>query len=221
VPIADLAAGLYATIGVLAALHRARETGRGEKVEVALSEACASLFTNQAMNYLIGGIEPRALGNTHPSVAPYQVIQARDRALALAASSDVQFRRLCAIVGLTDLPDDDRFADNASRVAHRDELEGLLEARLAQRPAADWVRDLNQGGVPAAVINSVGEMFEDPDTKGFLTEEVETGAGAVRLVRTPIRLAGEPLPLSSPPPRLGEHSEEIRAAMTTVNGAPR
>jgi crotonobetainyl-CoA:carnitine CoA-transferase CaiB-like acyl-CoA transferase len=221
VPIADLAAGLYAAIGVLAALHRARETGEGERIEVALAEACGSLFTNQAMNYLIGGIEPRALGNTHPSVAPYQVIKARDRALAVAATSDVQFERLCKIAGLDHLPGDRRFADNAARVANRDEMEGLLEAGLSERPAADWVRELNEGGVPAAVINTVGEMFEDPDTKAGLTEEAETADGPVRLVRTPIRIGGRPLPLSSPPPRLGEHSAPIRAAMTTTDGARR
>src|SRR3954466_5038507 len=155
VPIADLSAGLYSVIGVLAALRRAEQTGVGDRVEVALAEACGSLFTNQAMNYLIGGSEPRALGNTHPNVAPYQVIRAGDRDLAIAATSDVQFARLAKVVGLPELVGDPRFATNADRVANRDALERTLETRLSTRPATEWVRALNEAGVAAAVINTV------------------------------------------------------------------
>lgn len=212
VPIADLSAGLYTVIGVLAALRSAQQTGRGDRVEVALAEACASLFTNQAMNYLIGGKEPRALGNTHPNVAPYQVIQAQDKALAVAATSEVQFARLCAVTGLDHLVDDARFATNAARVEHRDELERTIEERLQRRPAAEWVVALNEAGVAAAEINRVGEMLEDPDIRTGLIGEVETADGPVRQLRTPIRLGGDPLALSSAPPRLGEHNEQIRAA---------
>jgi crotonobetainyl-CoA:carnitine CoA-transferase CaiB-like acyl-CoA transferase len=210
VPIADLSAGLYAVIGVLAALRKAQATGEGERVEVSLAEACGSLLVNQAMNHLIGGLEPRALGNTHPSIAPYQVVQAQDRGIALAASSEVQFQRLCAVVGLPELAQDARFADNASRVAHRGELERMLEARLAQRPAADWVLELNEAGVAAAPINSVGEMLSDPDTLAGLVAELPDGT---RQLRTPIRLGGAPLPLSGAPPAMGAHDDTIRAAV--------
>lgn len=134
VPIADLSAGMLCTIGVLAALREATETGKGRRVEVSLAEACTSLLANQAMNYLIGGIEPRALGNNHPSVAPYQVFRAGDQDLAVAATSDVQFARLCQMVGLSKLADDPRFATNGDRVANRAELEGVLTARLETRP---------------------------------------------------------------------------------------
>ena len=210
VPIADLSAGLYCAIGVLAALREAELTGRGRRVEVSLAEACASLLVNQAMNHLIGGVEPRALGNTHPNVAPYQVIRAGDRDLALAASSEVQFARLCKVVGLPELVEDERFATNRDRVAHRDELERMLEARLTTRPADEWVRALNEAGVAAAVINSVGDMLSDPDTVAGLVAELPDGT---RQLRTPVRLDGQPLALSSAPPRLGEHDDDIRAAM--------
>jgi crotonobetainyl-CoA:carnitine CoA-transferase CaiB-like acyl-CoA transferase len=221
VPIADLSAGLYAAIGVLAALRSAQLSGRGERVEVSLSEACASLLTNQAMNYLIGGIEPRALGNTHPNVAPYQVIQAQDKALAVAATSEVQFARLCAVIGLDELARDERFATNAARVEHRDELERTVEERLRQRPAAEWVIALNEAGVAAAEINQVGEMMEDPDTRAGLIGELQTADGPVRQIRTPIRLGGDPLPLSSAPPRFGEHTDAIRAATNAAIGEVR
>jgi crotonobetainyl-CoA:carnitine CoA-transferase CaiB-like acyl-CoA transferase len=218
VPIADLSAGLFATIGVLAAVRKAEETGEGGRVEVSLAEACASLFTNQAMNYLIGGKEPTALGNTHPNVAPYQVIQAGERQLALAASSEAQFERLARVVGMPELASDPRFATNQDRVANRAELETILEDPLTQRPASEWVRALNEAGVAAAVINSVSDMFTDPDTVSGLIAELPDGT---RQIRTPIRLGGDPLPLSSPPPALGEHNTAIRESVHSAQGSIR
>jgi crotonobetainyl-CoA:carnitine CoA-transferase CaiB-like acyl-CoA transferase len=209
VPIADLSAGMYATIGVLAALRKAEATGRGERIEVSLAEACGSLLLNQAMNHLIGGLEPRAMGNTHPNLAPYQVIQAKDKGIALAASSEAQFERLCRVLGLEALIDDERFATNRARVTHRMELERLLEQRLMQRTAAEWVPELNEAGVSAAPINTVSEMLGDPDTEAGLVAPLPDG---MRQLRTPIRLGGSPLALSSPPPALDEHGDEVRAA---------
>jgi len=216
VPVADLSAALYATIGVLAALREAQATGVGGRVEVALAEACASLLVNHGMNNLVGGMEPQAGGNTHPSVAPYQVVQAQDKGMAIAATSDVQFARLCAVVQRPDLLSDPRFATNADRVGHRGELESLLEASLATRPAAEWVRALNEAGVAAALVNTVGEMLADPDTRAGLIAELPDGTPQLR---TPIRLGGVPLPLSGPPPAMGEHDDEIRAAAAVAHEA--
>lgn len=207
VPVADLSAGLYAVIGVLAALREAAVTGRGQRVEVSLVEACASLLTNQAMNHMIGGLEPRASGNTHPNVAPYQIIDAQDRAVALAATSDAQFSSLCRVLGLHQLIEDARFSSNERRVTNREELERILAGRMHSRPARDWVRELNEAGVAAATINTVGEMLADPDTRDGLVAMLPDGN---RQLRTPIRLGGDPLPLASPPPDLGEHGAEIR-----------
>jgi crotonobetainyl-CoA:carnitine CoA-transferase CaiB-like acyl-CoA transferase len=217
VPIADLSAGLFATIGILAELRRVERTGVGGRVEVALAEACASLFTNQGMNYLIGGVEPRAMGNTHPNVAPYQVVRAGDKDLAIAASSEVQFQRLCKVIGKPEWVQDERFAGNAARVANRDELEQMLEAVLTTRSAAEWAVAFNEAGVAAAVINSVGEMFSDPDTEAGLIATLDEPDGPGRQIRTPIRLGRVPLPLSGRTPRLGEHSDEIREAATAAD----
>jgi crotonobetainyl-CoA:carnitine CoA-transferase CaiB-like acyl-CoA transferase len=219
VPIADLSAGLFATIGILAELRRVERTGVGGRVEVALAEACGSLLTNQAMNYLIGGVEPCALGNTHPNVAPYQVVRASDKDLAIAASSEVQFRRLCTVVDRPEWVEDKRFVTNAARVANRSELERMLEAVLAGRSAGEWATAFNQAGVAAAVIKSVGEMFSDPDTEAGLLATLDEPGGPVRQIRTPIRLGGRPLAISGRPPRLGEHTEEIRAAAGVAEGS--
>ena len=146
VPIADLSTGLYCTIGLLVAHREAQRTGRGATVEVSLAESCASLLSNQAMNYLIGEVEPRALGNTHPSIAPYQVVRAGDGSLAVAATSERQFGRLCAVLGLDELTDDPRFATNKDRVANRVTLENLLEAGLAHSPRSRLGASTQRGG---------------------------------------------------------------------------
>jgi crotonobetainyl-CoA:carnitine CoA-transferase CaiB-like acyl-CoA transferase len=215
VPVADLSAGLYATIGMLAALRRAAETGEGAHIEVALADACASLLTNQAMNVLIGGLEPEPKGNTHPSIAPYQTLHAADRLIAIAAASEVQFERMCRVIGREDLLADERFARNADRVAHRAELERLLEEAFTQRAAADWVRELNEAGVAAAVVNTPGEMLSDPDTRERLVTELRDGDAVVPQLRTPIRIDGRPLEPGAPPPALGAHDAAIRDAIET------
>ncbi len=177
-PIADLSAGLFVTVGVLAALRRAEQTGVGGRVEVSLAEACGALLSNQALNHLIGGTTPQAMGNAHPNVAPYQVVQAADRGIAIAAASELQFGRLCVVLGAPDLAQDPRFATNALRVEHREALVTELERYLAGRPAADWVVALNKAGVAAAPINTVPEMFGDPDTRAGLVATVPTTTGA-------------------------------------------
>ena len=216
VPVADLAAGLYLTIGVLAALRRAEQTGQGERVEVALAEACGSLLANQALNHLIGGGEPVPLGNVHPNLAPYEVLRAQDKALAVAATSERQFARLCGVCGVPELSEDPRFATNPARVAARAELVAILEQRLAQRPASDWVDELNAAGVAAAPINTVSEMLADPDTRAGLVAALPDGTPQLR---TPIRLGGRPLALSGAPPALGQDDAAVRVALAAGGDA--
>jgi len=213
-PIADLSAGLFAAVGVLAALRRAEQTGVGGRVEVSLAEACGALLSNQALNHLIGGTTPRAMGNAHPNVAPYQVVHARDKGIAIAASSELQFRRLCEVLDAPGLATDTRFASNALRVEHREELVAELEARLQAADAAHWVVVLNEAGVAAAPINTVPEMFADPDTlAGLVTTVVDDNGNAVPQLRTPIRIDGAPLDPAAPPPRMGADDATVRAAL--------
>ena len=218
VPVADLAAGLFATIGVLAALRTAQQTGVGTHVEVSLADACVALLVNQGMNWLIGGLNPEPAGNTHPSIAPYQAVYAADRELALAATSDEQFRRLCEVIGRTELSEDVRFRTNADRVEHRRELEALLEERLSSGQAADWVARLNRAGVAAAVVNTVGEALQDPDTLNSLVTSASDGESEFPQIRTPIRFDGALLHVRSAPPALGAHDGQIRDACATGSG---
>jgi crotonobetainyl-CoA:carnitine CoA-transferase CaiB-like acyl-CoA transferase len=215
VPVADMATGLFAAIGILALLPQARETGVGGHVEVALADACTTLLANQAMNWLLGGVEPRAAGNTHPNIAPYQTVAARDRAVAVAATSDEQFRRLCAAIGRPALSSDQRFATNAERVANRADLVAELDDAMAADDASQWVRRLNEAGVATAAINGVGELLEEPETARRMVTSVFDGEREVKQLRSAIRLNGAPLAVRSAPPRLGEHADQIRAAMTT------
>lgn len=216
VPVADLTAGLYAAIGIMAALRTVERTGEGTTVEVALADACASLLVNHAMSYLIGGVQARPLGNAHPSVAPYQTVHAQDRLMAVAAASDVQFARLCRVLERDALVDDGRFRSNAARVRNRVALVELLEAALRSRRAADWVAELNEAGVPSAVVNSVGEALDDPDIRARLVTRIGEGDDAVEQLRLPIWFDGAPVEPHGPPPRLGEHDDLVFGGLREV-----
>jgi crotonobetainyl-CoA:carnitine CoA-transferase CaiB-like acyl-CoA transferase len=209
VPIADLATGLYAVIGIFGALRTVAETGRGTTVEVALADACASLLVNQAMSWLIGGVEAQPRGNAHPSVAPYQTVRTQDRLMAIAASSDEQFRRLCDVLGLGALVSDARFASNADRVVNRADLIALLEDVFLTRPAATWVVALNEAGVAAAVVNTVGEALDDEVLQARLVASVGPDGDVVPQLRLPIWFDGAPVEPSSPPPALGADNDFV------------
>ncbi len=205
VAIADLAAGLFAAIGILAALRRRERTGRGSRVEVPLLDAQVGLLANQAMNWLVGGVTPGRMGNAHPSIAPYESYRTADGALAIGVGTDRQFARLAAAVELAEAAQDPRFASNAGRVAHREELKRALEARLARHPRAVWLERLAAAGVPAAPINSIPEVFADP----LLRERLVVEVGGVPQVRSPLRVDGEPALVDRPPPALGQDTEAV------------
>jgi crotonobetainyl-CoA:carnitine CoA-transferase CaiB-like acyl-CoA transferase len=213
IPISDLTAGLYSVIGILASVAEARDTGRGRTVEVALADASVALLVNQAMNYLVGGVVPSPAGNTHPNVAPYQLIAVGGETIAIAATSDLQFRRLSAAVDRPELATDPRFATNADRVANRDQLESVLAEALSAGDLAFWVTRLNEAGVAAGRVNSIAEAFADPDFRdGLLTTAVD-GDREVPQVRSPIRIDGRRLAVRSAPPLLGADDGAVRAAM--------
>jgi crotonobetainyl-CoA:carnitine CoA-transferase CaiB-like acyl-CoA transferase len=209
VAIADLAAGLFATIGILAALHRRERTGRGGDVEVSLLDAQVGLLANQAMNWLVGGVEPGRLGNAHPNIAPYESYATADEPIAIGAGTDRQFARLTVALRHPGLADDPRFASNADRVHHRAELRAALEATLTTAPRAVWLERLNQVGVPAGPINTIPEVFADP----VVRERMLTSAGGTPQVRAPIRIDGQPLPVDAAPPALGQHTDQVLRAL--------
>ncbi len=201
----DLATGMYVVQGVLAALYERERTGRGRHVEVALLDTQVAWLINLASGWLNSGRSTGPYGNAHPSIAPYETLRTADGPLAVAVGTDRQFARLCGVLGLGRLAADPRFATNADRVQNRPALLVALEARLVQRTRAQWLAELVPAGVPAGPVNTLPEVFADPVVRERMVRTVE---GSVQ-VRSPIRLDGEPLPMSSAPPALGAHTDEV------------
>jgi crotonobetainyl-CoA:carnitine CoA-transferase CaiB-like acyl-CoA transferase len=206
VALVDVLTGLYAFGGVLAALVERDRTGRGQRVEVSLLGSALASLVNQASSYLCTGRPPRAMGNRHPSITPYETLATADRPLVVAVGNDGQFARLCRELGLPEAAADPRFAANADRVANRDALAELLEGALAARGAADWVATLSQAGVPCGLVNDVGEAFALAERLGL---DPVAAAGGVPQVADPIRLSSTPASYRLAPPALGEHTAEV------------
>ena len=205
----DVMAGLHATIGVLAALEHRHATGEGQHVEVNLLASALSGLVNQTSAFVAGGVVPFRMGNSHPSLFPYEPLPCADGDLIITAGNDGQFRKLCDVLGLPELPDDPRFARNQDRTAHRDELRPLLVERLRTRPKLDWFREIIAAGVPCGPINTVDDGVAFAEEVG-LDPVVTVGPEAMPSVRRPIRLSETPADYRLPPPALDEHGAEIR-----------
>ena len=204
VALVDVIAGLYAAVGILAALDYRRESGEGQLVEVDLLSALLAALVNQGSAYTVAGVVPGRLGNRHPSIAPYELLRCGEGELVLAVGNDRQFRELCEVLGSPALADEERFATNPARVEHRDELRPLLEEALAARPAPEWVEILRARRVPAGVVNDVGAAFEFAAQIGLdpIVEIPREDGPPVRLPRNPIRLSKTPASYRLPPPRI-------------------
>jgi formyl-CoA transferase len=208
VALLDLVAGLYAAVAVLAALEVRRATGTAQRVMVPLFDAAVAALANQAANHLIGGVVPRAMGSAHPNIVPYQAFAAADGYVVLAGANDRLFARLCAVLGRDDLAGDPRFAANASRVEHRDDLVAAIAATVATRPVDHWVEECRRAGVPAAPVRDLGALFAAPETVSLVEDIADPVRGLLRLVRSPILGLDRGAAIS--PPRLGEHTDLVR-----------
>lgn len=205
VALVDVLAGLFTTIGILAALAHRAESGRGQRVEVDLLSSLLSAMVNQSTAYTAAGVIPSRMGNRHPSIAPYEPLACADGDLVVAVGNDRQFASLCSVVGAAQLAEDVRFASNSSRVAHRDALIDELERRLAERPAAEWAAALTEARVPAGVVNDIAGAFRLAESLGL---DPIVGLGRedgteIRLPRNPIRLSLTPPSYRHAPPDLG------------------
>lgn len=205
VALVDVITGLHAVTGILAALRHRDATGHGQRIEVDLLTSLLSAMVNQTSGYLNAGVVPGRLGNRHPSIAPYETLPAADGSLALAVGNDRQFAALCDEVGSPAMAADPRFATNADRVRHADELAGLLGTALASAPVAEWVRRLTARGVPCGPVNDVAAAVELAQRLGL--EPVVDLPGddstvATRQVRHPVRYSATPPVYPSGPPRL-------------------
>ncbi|MFI1660011.1 CaiB/BaiF CoA transferase family protein [Streptomyces sp. NPDC020472] len=219
VALVDVITGLHAGLGVLAALRHRERTGEGQRVEVSLLGSLLSALTNQAAAHLGAGVVPRAMGNRHPSIAPYEVFEARDRPLVLAVGNDRQFGALCERLGLPELAGDPRFATNTVRVAHREELVEALAGPLGTRTADAWFEELTAAGVPCGPINDLAAAFDLADRLGLAPRVPESAAGPGQVAH-PIRLDATPPSYRTAPPRLGEHTDDVLSELgRVVHGA--
>ncbi len=225
VAVVDVLTGLHAAVGILAALGARQPSGRGQLVEVSLMSSALASLVNQASAYLNTGTVPRAMGNRHPSIAPYETLATMDGALAVAVGNDGQFRLLCKAIGDDAIADDERFVTNPARVAHRDELVRQLETRLGARPAAEWVALLRAVGVPCGPVNDVAAAFADAQRLGLEPVVEQPGddgddddgddGGEVRSVASPLKLSWAPVSYRRPPPTLGHDTDEVVAWLRT------
>ncbi len=218
VAIADIFTGIYAVAAIEAALIHALKTGEGQLVDMALLDVQSAVLANQNMNYLISGKAPVRLGNAHPNISPYEVVPTSDGYLILAIGNDGQFRRLCTILGIEDKAGDERYATNKARVANRGEVRAFVSAETSTWQKADLLKACEQNAVPAGAINTIEEMFADPQIKARgLRLDLQDAAGtSIPSVRTPVLLSKTPLVYERPSPRLGEHQQDVLAELAEL-----
>jgi len=221
VAIADIMTGMYAAVGILAALHHRSRTGEGQHIDLGLLDVSLGVLANQNANYLLGGINPQRMGNAHPNVVPYQDFQTKDGYVALAVGADGQFARLCAAMELPELAADARFITNAGRVEHRAALIPVLSARFKTRTSAEWVAALEAAAVPCGPINTIAEAFADPQiqARGMHIAMARTDTGALNLVANPLKMSATPPRYRLAPPKLGADSEAVLKALGTAKKA--
>lgn len=215
VALTDIMTGLYAAVGILAALREREGSGRGQQVDLALLDVTAAALANQASNHLVGGVVPQRLGNAHPNIVPYQSFRARDREFILAVGNDTQFVALAEALGRPDWAADVRYATNALRVVNRDALTVELARCFSQRDAEDWLILLEEAGVPAGPINNIAELFAEPQmaAREMSVNVAHPDNPDLQLVGSPIKLSRTPVSYRRPPPRLGEHDVDLNASL--------
>ncbi|MBP6666546.1 MAG: CoA transferase [Ottowia sp.] len=227
VAVADLFTGMYATVGILAALRHAERTGEGQHLDMALLDTQVAMLANLGANYLVSDKAPGRMGNAHQNIVPYQVFEVAPRAdggkdfIILAVGNDGQYAKFCEVAGRPDLASEPRFVKNADRVRHRAELVPLLEAVMKTRPKADWLSALEAAKVPCGAINSLDEVFADPQVqaRGMVTHWQHPLRADLPLVSSPIKLEKTPVRTDRPPPMLGQHTDEVLGELLGVDAA--
>ncbi|MCM2471965.1 CoA transferase [Rhizobium sp. CG5] len=218
VAIADIFTGIYAVTAIQAALIHVLRTGEGQHIDMALLDVQSAVLANQNMNYLVSGTAPSRLGNAHPNISPYEVVPTADGYLILAIGNDGQFRRLCRILGIEAVADDQRFATNKARVANRIDLRQLVTVETEKWPKRDLLTACEQNAVPAGPINSIAEMFDDPQVKAreLRIDLPDIDGTIIPGVRSPIVLSQTPLRYERPSPRLGQDQQDILAELAEI-----
>jgi crotonobetainyl-CoA:carnitine CoA-transferase CaiB-like acyl-CoA transferase len=211
VAISDIFTGLYSVIAIQAALRHAEHTGQGQMIDMALFDTQAGVLGNQNLNYLVSGHAPGQMGNAHMNIAPYEVFPVSDGHVIIAVGNDGQFQRFCKLLGADGIGTDPEFKTNPSRVAHRERLRAEIIAAMAAWTKADMLAACEAHAVPAGPINTIAEMFADPQAiaRGLRMDLIDRAGTEIPSVRAPILLPESPLRYDRPSPRLGEHTDEI------------
>jgi crotonobetainyl-CoA:carnitine CoA-transferase CaiB-like acyl-CoA transferase len=217
VAVADLMTGMYATVGILAALRHAEKTGEGQQVDMALLDTQVAMLANLGANYLVSGKVPGRMGNAHQNIVPYQVFEvapaldgSKDRVI-IAVGNDSQFRKYCEVAHVPELGVNPLFALNRDRVMNRAQLVPILETVMRTRRKADWLAALEAAKVPCGAINNLAEVFTDPhiQSRDMVTHWQHPHQSDLRLVSSPIKLSATPVRTDMPPPLLGQHTDEV------------
>jgi len=211
VAVADLMTGMYATVGILAALHERSRSGLGQHIDMALLDCQVAMLANQNLNYMTSGVAPRRAGNAHQNLVPYQVFAAADGHLIVAVGNDSQFRNYCGVIGRPGLADDVRFKTNSNRVINRDLLVPMLVEAMKLQSRDHWLEELERVGVPAGPINTIEQVYENPQvqSRGMKRMLPHASAGEAPVSSSPLRLSDSPVAYRHAAPLLGEHTEQV------------
>jgi crotonobetainyl-CoA:carnitine CoA-transferase CaiB-like acyl-CoA transferase len=211
VPVADLFAGLYGCIGILAALRHRDLTGQGQQIDIGMLDTHVAWLANQGMNYLATGENPARLGNQHPNIAPYQVFPTQDGHIVLSVANDPTFKRFCEAFNLTHMLEDARFITNAARVGNRQLVTDTLTPVMMQHPTSWWIERLEALKIGCGPINKLAEVFADPHVvaRGMVLEMDHSSGQTVKVIANPVKLSETPADYRLPPPLLGEHTEAV------------
>ena len=212
VAVVDLFTGLNTCVAILAALYRREKSGDGAHIDMALFDTQVAMLANQASNALISGKDPPRQGNTHPNIVPYQPFDAADQPIIIAVGNDRQFARLAQICGHPEWTSDERFSSNAARVANREAMVALVAETIRQKPAAEWLDQLEVAGIPAGPINRITQALNDVQAQH---RQMVRNIAGVPLVGSPIRINQERADSDLPPPALGEHTNEVLAGLVS------
>ena len=211
IAIVDIVSGMFSAYGIAVALLARERTGRGQLVDVGMLDAVAALLTYQAGIHFTTGEAPGRLGNRHPSITPYETLEAADGELVVAAGNDQLWRTFCGVIGAEALADDPRFRTNKDRVAARDALRPLLVERMRTRRAAEWIERLKAAGIPCGAVRDLAQVFTDPQLieRAMVVALDHPVAGAIRQLGVPIKMSDTPGAVRTPPPALGQHTAAV------------
>ncbi|VEF47444.1 L-carnitine dehydratase/bile acid-inducible protein F [Bacillus freudenreichii] len=209
--ITDVLTGLYACIGIQAALFERQQSGIGQKLDIALYDSAVSALINVASNFLMSGQTPEPLGNSHPNIVPYQTFQTKDSEIVIAVGNDRQFAALCKLMGMAELAEDTRFSTNPKRVENREVLVPILQKRLMEASSDEWIGAFRENNIPCGPIQTINKLENDPQLQArdiFHSIDHPT-AGKVRVIGSPLKLSRTPAAVRYYPPDAGEHTNEV------------